>query len=134
MISILRSLSLAKLVMMSSPPAKSAGDARYASQDPDSFMAINVVLNTISTATCINIVKADTWVCPFGVLEPRSTLRIFSLCLFPIINNINFSISRSAYPAGRVPAFILPTSVCIANKDIEKQKTKHYQNYTGIIP
>ena len=27
-------LSFAKLVMMSSAPAKSAGDARYASQDP----------------------------------------------------------------------------------------------------
>ena len=31
--SIPGSLSLAKLVMMSSAPAKSAGDARYASQD-----------------------------------------------------------------------------------------------------
>ena len=28
------SLSFSKLVMMSSDPAKSAGDARYASQDP----------------------------------------------------------------------------------------------------
>ena len=34
MISILGSLSFAKLVMMSSATAKSAGDARYASQDP----------------------------------------------------------------------------------------------------
>ena len=34
MISITSSLSFAKLVMMSSALAKSAGDARYASQDP----------------------------------------------------------------------------------------------------
>ena len=34
MISIPRSLSFAKLVMMSSAPAKSVGDATYASQDP----------------------------------------------------------------------------------------------------
>ena len=34
MILIPGSLSFAKLVMMSSAPAKSAGDARYASQDP----------------------------------------------------------------------------------------------------
>ena len=34
MISIPGSLSFAKLVMMSSAPAKSTGDARYASQDP----------------------------------------------------------------------------------------------------
>ena len=34
MISIPASLSFAKLVMMLSAPAKSAGDARYASQDP----------------------------------------------------------------------------------------------------
>ena len=34
MISIPGSLSFAKLVMMSSAPAKSAGDARYASQVP----------------------------------------------------------------------------------------------------
>ena len=34
MISIPGSLSFAKLVMMSSAAAKSAGDARYASQDP----------------------------------------------------------------------------------------------------
>ena len=34
MISIPGSLSFAKLVMMSHAPAKSAGDARYASQDP----------------------------------------------------------------------------------------------------
>ena len=34
MISIPGSLSFAKLVMMSSAPEKSAGDARYASQDP----------------------------------------------------------------------------------------------------
>ena len=34
MISIPGSLSVAKLVMMSSTPAKSARDVRYASQDP----------------------------------------------------------------------------------------------------
>ena len=34
MISIPGSLSFAKLVMMSSAPAKSAGDVRYASQNP----------------------------------------------------------------------------------------------------
>ena len=34
MISIPGSLFLVKLVMMSSAPAKSAGDARYASKDP----------------------------------------------------------------------------------------------------
>ena len=34
MILIPGSLSFAKLVMMSSAPAKSAGDARYVSQDP----------------------------------------------------------------------------------------------------
>ena len=34
MILIPGSLSFTKLVMMSSAPAKSAGDARYASQDP----------------------------------------------------------------------------------------------------
>ena len=34
MIPIPGSLSFAKLVMMSSAPAKSAGDARYMSQDP----------------------------------------------------------------------------------------------------
>ena len=40
MISIPSSLSFAKLVMMSSTPAKSAGDARYVSQDPFSCCPI----------------------------------------------------------------------------------------------
>ena len=40
MIFIPGSLSFAKLVMMSSAPAKSAGDARYKSQDP--LNSINV--------------------------------------------------------------------------------------------
>ena len=44
------SLSFAKLVMMSSAPAKSAGDARYASQDP--FIQ-STLSHTISTLICI---------------------------------------------------------------------------------
>ena len=44
------SLSFAKLVMMSSAPAKSAGDARYASQD--SFIQ-STLSHTISTPVCI---------------------------------------------------------------------------------
>ena len=44
------SLSFAKLVMMSSAPAKSAGDARYASQDP--FIQ-STLSHTISTPICI---------------------------------------------------------------------------------
>ena len=43
MISIPGSISFAKLVMMSSAPAKSAGDARYASQDPLIHRQIDVV-------------------------------------------------------------------------------------------
>ena len=43
MISTPGSLSFAKLVMMSSAPAKSAGGARYASQDPFIHSVINVV-------------------------------------------------------------------------------------------
>ena len=44
------SLSFAKLVMMSSAPAKSAGDAIYASQDPSIQSTFS---NTISTPICI---------------------------------------------------------------------------------
>ena len=44
------SLSFAKLVMMSSAPAKSTGDARYASQDP--FIQ-STLFHTISTPICI---------------------------------------------------------------------------------
>ena len=44
------SLLFAKLVMMSSAPAKSAGDARYASQDP--FIQ-STLSHTISTPICI---------------------------------------------------------------------------------
>ena len=50
MISISGSLSFAKLVMMSSAPAKSAGDARYASQDPFIQPTFS---HTISTPICI---------------------------------------------------------------------------------
>ena len=46
MISIPGSLSFAKLVMMSSAPAKSSGDARYASQDPLIHLLIVPVLQT----------------------------------------------------------------------------------------
>ena len=49
MISIPGSLSFANLVMMSSAPAKSAGDARYASQDP----FIRLLSHTISTPNAI---------------------------------------------------------------------------------
>ena len=44
------SLSFAKLVMMSFAPAKSAGDARYASQDPFIQPTFS---HTISTPICI---------------------------------------------------------------------------------
>ena len=44
------SLSFAKLVTMSSAPAKSAGDARYACQDP--FIQ-STMSHTISTPICI---------------------------------------------------------------------------------
>ena len=44
------SLSFAKLVMMSSAPAKSTGDARYASQDP---IIQSMLSYTISTPICI---------------------------------------------------------------------------------
>ena len=50
MISIPGSLSFAKLVMMSSAPEKSAGDVRYASQDP--FIHGNQ-RRPISTPICI---------------------------------------------------------------------------------
>ena len=50
MISIPGSLSFAKLVIMSSAPAKSAGDARYASQD--TFIQ-STLSHTISTPICI---------------------------------------------------------------------------------
>ena len=53
MISIPGSSTSAKLVMTSSAPAKSAGDARYASQDPynlDSNLYLECVLST-SNAT-----------------------------------------------------------------------------------
>ena len=43
MISIPGFISFAKLVMMSSTPAKSAGGARYTSQDPFIHRQINVV-------------------------------------------------------------------------------------------
>ena len=46
MISIPGSLSFAKLVMMSSAPVKSAGDARYASQDPFIRCAVQSRLQT----------------------------------------------------------------------------------------
>ena len=46
------SLSFAKLVMMSSTPAKSAGDARYAFQDP--FIQ-TTLSHTISTPICIGV-------------------------------------------------------------------------------
>ena len=50
MISIPVSFSFAKLVMMSSAPAKSAGDARYASQD---LFIQSLLSHTISTPICI---------------------------------------------------------------------------------
>ena len=50
MISIPGSLSFAKLVMMSTAPAKSAGDARYACQDP--FIQ-STLSHTISTPISI---------------------------------------------------------------------------------
>ena len=46
-------LSFAKLVMMSSAPAKSAGDARYTFQDP---FILTMVSHTISTPICITAV------------------------------------------------------------------------------
>ena len=49
MISIPGSLSIFKLVMMSSAPVKSAGNARYASQDP----FIHSLSHAISTPICI---------------------------------------------------------------------------------
>ena len=50
MISIPGSLSFAKLAMMPSAPAKYAGDAIYASQDPFIQSALS---HTISTQICI---------------------------------------------------------------------------------
>ena len=50
--SIPDSLSFAKLVMMPFAPAKSAGEARYASQDPF-ILAINVRCPIISSQICI---------------------------------------------------------------------------------
>ena len=41
----LDSLSFTKLVMMLSAPSKSAGDARYASQDPINAVPHNLDLN-----------------------------------------------------------------------------------------
>ena len=48
MVSISGSLSFAKLVMMSSAPAKSAGDARYASQDSFVHLFIDRLSHKIS--------------------------------------------------------------------------------------
>ena len=50
MISTPGSLSFAKLVVMSSAPAKSSGDPRYASQDP---IIQSTLSHTISTPICI---------------------------------------------------------------------------------
>ena len=46
------SLSFAKMVMMSSAPAKSAGDARYASQDPFIY---SLIVHTILTQDAIGV-------------------------------------------------------------------------------
>ena len=61
MISIPGSLSFAKLVMMSSAPTKSAGDARYASQDPFIQSTLSHIqyrlqsaLGVLSTSNAIN--------------------------------------------------------------------------------
>ena len=73
MISTPGSLSFAKLVMMSSAPAKSAGDARYVSQDPF-IHSISMLSHTISTPICIrsvfflhrmqrsNVPQQDFWI------------------------------------------------------------------------
>ena len=53
MILILGSLFFAWLVMMSSTPAKSAGDTRYMPQDP---LIQSTLSHTISTPVCINSV------------------------------------------------------------------------------
>ena len=53
MISIPGSLSFAKLAMVSSAPEKSAGDARYASQDPFTHSLIDWLPHTISTPKAI---------------------------------------------------------------------------------
>ena len=53
MILIPGSLSFAKLVMMSSAPAKSVGDARYASQGPFIHGNQRWLSHTISTPICI---------------------------------------------------------------------------------
>ena len=50
MISIPGFLIFAKLVMMSSAPTKSAGDARYASQEP--FIQSTLLSHGISTPIC----------------------------------------------------------------------------------
>ena len=53
MILISGSLSFAKLVMMSSAPTQSAGDARHASQDPLINLLIDRLSHTISTPNAI---------------------------------------------------------------------------------
>ena len=50
-------LSFAKLVMMSSAPAKSAGDARYASQDP--FSPIQSRLESVLEVRTSNAVMLE---------------------------------------------------------------------------
>ena len=64
MISIPGSLSFAKLVMMSPAAAKSAGDARYASQYPFNQSTLS---HSISTPICI---RSAFFLCRIQKIKP----------------------------------------------------------------
>ena len=84
MISIPGSLSFAKLVMMSSAPAKSAGNPRYASQDP--FIH------------CINVVPHKTPICI------RSALLLHRTQLICLFTQLIFFFLYSQLPLLRTPS------------------------------
>ena len=91
MISMPGSLSFAKLVMMSSAPAKSAGDARYASQDPFIRWSIQSRLQSVLR------------VCSFYV--ERGEAPIFSWSFKPqegLINLFIFIIRNTAFKAWKM--------------------------------
>ena len=108
-ISIPGSLSFTKLVMMSSVPAKSTGDDRYASQDP--FIQ-STLSHTISTPICIRT----------------------AFFLRPVCNLVPVQLKR--YENGLFRAIIFSTKATVTSEALTfkrnvKYKTRDYYHFCG---
>ena len=91
------SLSFAKLVMMSSTPAKSAGDARYASQDPfiqrcpiqsrlQSVLGVHSLPEGLDSSRNVTILRKDTTF--FSLQIKHVSLKLLKVHSFSVIAEI----------------------------------------------